>query len=123
MGSTGASATYGSVTLNFTRGSIGGEEAHQLTVNEMPTHSHSVTDPGHSHSLTLKGLYNNGDEYDTGGRITYVGSNQGGAFTRSLTTNEIGATGTNVTIQDRGSGNAFNNTPAYQTVNFIIKFQ
>ena len=27
-----------------------GEETHQLTIAEMPAHSHTITDPGHTHS-------------------------------------------------------------------------
>jgi microcystin-dependent protein len=30
-----------------------GEETHQLSTGEMPTHSHTVNDPGHAHSLYI----------------------------------------------------------------------
>jgi microcystin-dependent protein len=31
--------------------SLGGAETHKLTVDEMPSHGHAVTDPGHKHSF------------------------------------------------------------------------
>ena len=35
-----------------TLGSSGGEEAHLLSTDEMPSHSHTITDPGHIHTAT-----------------------------------------------------------------------
>lgn len=34
----------------YASGDTGGEESHQLTSGEMPSHSHGVTDPSHTHS-------------------------------------------------------------------------
>jgi microcystin-dependent protein len=33
-----------------TAGQLVGEETHILTIDEMPTHGHSITDPGHNHT-------------------------------------------------------------------------
>jgi|UniRef100_A0A6C0ALD8 microcystin-dependent protein len=45
----------GPSTTNRPLGTSLGEEEHTLTVGEMPTHNHGVTDPGHAHSITDPG--------------------------------------------------------------------
>lgn len=42
-------------TLGNTIGSTGGEENHVLSVAELATHNHGVTDPGHTHTVTDPG--------------------------------------------------------------------
>lgn len=34
---------------NFAMGSVGGKQRHVLNISEMPSHSHTITDPGHGH--------------------------------------------------------------------------
>lgn len=41
--------------LSYNVNDIGGEATHVLTVAEMPTHDHAVTDPGHTHAVTDPG--------------------------------------------------------------------
>jgi microcystin-dependent protein len=120
IGATGETAAYGDVNLNFALGKFNTtEESHTMIVNELALHNHSVNDGGHTHDLTLLGLYNNAEDQTL---ITYVGNNQGGGGgDRTLTTNEIGATGVGITLNETGAGNAYNNTPAYVTLNYIIK--
>jgi microcystin-dependent protein len=102
--------------LNYTLGATGGEESHTLTTSEMPSHTHSVTDPGHAHSVVFTGsFFNNGEQASSG--ITYLG-------TLGATTYNTQSTGANISIQNTPSSSiAFNNTPQYTTVNFIIKYQ
>jgi microcystin-dependent protein len=49
VGVVGQRTTTVSTTLHPPGQDIG-EEKHQLTVPEMPAHSHTITDPGHAHS-------------------------------------------------------------------------
>jgi microcystin-dependent protein len=84
----------GTGTLSNTVGSTGGEENHTQTTAEMPTHSHGVTDPGHTHP------FGNASNIANGG-----GSPS--AFNAGSTGNTSSAT-TGISIQNAGSGNAFN---------------
>src|SRR6185503_2839045 len=52
-----SSASGGLGSVRHTLGGAGGEDAHVLTVAEMPSHSHpggsvTINDPGHGHSIT-----------------------------------------------------------------------
>lgn len=52
-----AASRFGSVVtdngtiVGITLGSVGGSTSHILTTSEMPTHTHTVTDPGHQHNI------------------------------------------------------------------------
>jgi microcystin-dependent protein len=82
-------------------GGAGGESAHTQTVAEMPAHSHSVnvSDPGHSHAISPTAAQQGTGVSGGGGvgiALVGAGSTQG-AFT-----------GIGVSINNNGSGGAFN---------------
>ena len=122
IGAVNTSVSYGTISLNFARGKKEGEQGHTLTSNEMASHSHSVTDSGHTHNLTLRGLYNNCDDQDFGqDTVSYIGNNLGGG-TRVTTSNEVVSEFTNITLSNTGSTSQYNVTPQYTSINYIIKF-
>lgn len=98
-----------STTLSGTVGLIGGEVLHTLTVNEMPTHNHTVNDPGHNHSATT---------YDAGSIHNDFGSNTSYAGDGTAYTNN---NSTGITINNTGGSAAHNNIPAYYVLCYIMK--
>jgi len=93
----------------FTAGATGGESNHTLVSNEMPSHTHTVTDSGHVHALTARNYLGGGS--GTAANIT----TGGGTFVSSSTDNTTSAT-TGVTNQNTGGGAAHNNLQPYQVV-------
>lgn len=76
-----------------TMGETGGEKTHTLTINEMPSHSHKLNQPG---------------------------SGGGNVLQFSATINEVYSS-TNMGTYDTGGGQAHNNLQPYQVVCYIIK--
>ena len=86
--------------------STGGEEAHVLTVEEMPAHSHPVVGPG----TWEKGAGVWGSNAGAGSGWTTVSSYQEGALGR-------------LEAAPAGAGQPHNNLPPFYTVGYIIQAQ
>lgn len=111
-GRTSIGVGQGTGLTNRTLADKVGAETHQLTVNEMPSHNHSITDPGHSHGVqTHVNTSGGGTQAILKSDDTYVGI--GGLGTNSATTG--------ISIQNRGGDQAHNNMQPSIALFKIIK--
>ena len=81
-----------------------GAETHTLTTAEMPSHAHSVYDPGHGHGTTRDPIVTSG----SGTSRAYLGGGSGQQFAWS-TGALIAGSGTGIGIYANGGGAAHNN--------------
>lgn len=95
---------------NYSIGATGGANTVTLTVNQMPSHNHPITDPGHFHSA---GPFVPGGQSSVGGG----GGVSSGAITLNTDTKQTGITGTN----NAGGGQAHENRPPYYALAFIMR--
>ena len=99
LGASGSSWVCGNETYNTSIGSIGGTNAHTLTVSEIPAHSHKINVcTSHSGDKVTNSMIDV-DDYN------YPSSAEDGTVNTDLS----------------GGGTAHNNIPPYFAVNFIIK--
>lgn len=92
----------------------GGEESHALSVPELPSHSHGVTDPGHTHmSVVQNGVQNIVASSDLPGIS---------AADEPTTTTSTTSSTTGISIQNTGEGQAHNTMPPFLVLNYIIKY-
>jgi microcystin-dependent protein len=91
-----------------------GEETHALSANEMPAHSHTITDPGHTHAVAGQVAF-----YSTTSSCgVYCGTQQAPINFASGT----GATATTgITIQSAGASAPHNVMQPSMVLNYLIK--
>lgn len=89
----------GTGLTNRTLGTVVGAETHTLTTAEMPAHSHTITDPGHSHTYV-----NNTNNQSTDNAF----GTESAADNADLSATS-GTSTTGITVNSTGGGNAHNN--------------
>jgi microcystin-dependent protein len=105
-------AGQGSGLTNRLLGVTGGAETHTLTASEMPSHTHTINDPGHTHSYV-----NNTNDQGTDNVL----SSETAADNADLSAT-TGSSTTGITINSTGGGQAHNNMQPFLTFNYIIKY-
>lgn len=89
-------------------GDSGGEEAHELSEAEIPSHNHTKTDAGHFHKYPESGTISGGY---TAKHFTLAGSN----------TQTTGSNTTGITIENAGSGDAHETMQPWLCYTMVIK--
>ena len=97
-----------------TVGSTGGSNSITLSTNQLPSHSHTVNDPGHKHSMD--GDY--GNRYVVTAAAGQMNSLGGPG---NITFSDIDTATTGITIQNTGLGQSIDITNAYVVLRPLIK--
>lgn len=106
----------GSGTLGNAVGAVGGEENHTLTLGELASHGHSISDPGHTHSVPSRT-----GQIESGGANFHVWVGPPiGVGPDSGTT--VGASTTGVSVVANGSNTPHNTIQPSLVVTKMIRF-
>jgi microcystin-dependent protein len=107
---------YGSSSTSSSIGSTGGTSSVTLNVNQMPSHSHTVNDPGHDHSYNfISSTHSTNVTYNVPPERSVID-----AINTSSTTTGISNTG--ITLDPSGGGQPVTILPPYMHINYIMKY-
>lgn len=115
-----------------TVGNVGGAKMHKLSLSELPSHTHELIDPGHTHSSSARHSHNF-SYYELISEVANQKSSTGnGGYnnienftTSSITLNSasimISSSTSNTEILSSGNNEAHENRPKFYVVAFIMK--
>jgi microcystin-dependent protein len=97
----GSVVTDSGTIVGANLGSAGGSSTHVLISTEMPTHSHGVTDPGHTHSLSPSpaNVFTTGSGSDSTGSGKLLASASVGSATTGISINTAGGSVAHAILQ------------------------
>jgi hypothetical protein len=98
----------GAGSNNYPSGDKGGNDSVTLTVNQLPSHSHSVNDPGHTHTLVVLNK-DRGGYYD------------GGSWDNFDVTKTTSKDKTGISLGYTGGGESIDIRPKYYALCYIMK--
>lgn len=90
---------------------VGGSSSVTLSVDEIPAHSHNVTDPGHNHQVELK----------TESMQNVGGEGESVLRDRKSSNKDTKTNLTGITLQETGGSGSHENMPPYYVLAYIMK--
>jgi hypothetical protein len=104
----GTGGTVGFTTAFASKTPTGTVGGHTLTTSELPSHTHSVTDPGHRHIYQKP--------------VEGYGTNGGTPFQKTAVGDYTDYVGTGISIQNTGGGGSHNHGLTMDAINLAVKY-